>query len=388
MYAFDAFELDPGRYELRRDGEQVHVEPQVFDLLRYLIENRDRVVSKDDILTEIWGGRFVSEAALTTQIKAARKAVGDTGEEQRLIRTVRQRGYQFVGAVGGSAATPQPPRLAQDVRFCHGEDGVRIAYALTGSGTPLVKAANWMTHLGYDLDSPVWRHWLTALSAHHRLIRYDERGCGLSEWELPRFCFDDWVRDLELVVDDAGLETFPLLGISQGAAVAVAYAVRHPERMDRLILVGGYPLGRGARARTVDEKRAAALDLELARVGWGKDDPAFRRVFAMQFLPEGTHQEWAEFDELQRRTTSPANAVKFLETFADIDIRDRAPDVACPTLILHSRDDHRVPFGCAQQLADLIPRSRLIPLPSRNHLLTGHETAWPMFVDEVNHFTR
>lgn len=391
MFAFGAFELDATRYELRRNGARVHLEPQVFDLLLYLVEHRDRVVTKDEILVAIWGGKFVGEAALTTRLNAARRAVDDDGSSQQVIRTIRQRGYQFVAPlVADELPAVRPPAveasLGQDVRFCRSSDGVQIAYSATGSGPVLVKAANWMTHIGYDLDSPVWRHWLIALSTGRRLLRYDERGCGMSDWDIPTFAFDDWVRDLETVVDAAGLDTFPLLGISQGGAVAIDYAVRHPGRVSKLILVGAYAQGRATRAMTEDDRRAAALDLELARLGWGRDDPAFRQVFAMQFLPDGTREEWDAFDELQRRTTSPANAVRFIETFGSIDVREQAVKVQCPTLILHGREDHRVPFQCARELAELIPDSQLVPLPSRNHLMTGNELAWPVFLDEVARF--
>lgn len=389
MYSFGEFTLDPLRFELRRSGTDVHVEPQVFDVLRYLIEHRDRVVTKAELLDEVWGSRFVSDTTLTTRIKAARRALADDGEAQRWIRTVRGRGYQFVGdtitpgASAGVVVESGPP-VPEDIRFCHGDDGVRIAYGLAGAGPPLVKAANWMTHLGYDSSSLVWQHWLAALSERHRLVRYDERGCGLSQWGIPSFSFENWVRDLETVVDAAGLGSFPLLGLSQGAAVAIAYAVAHPERVERLVLVGGYAAGRAVRARSAQEQAASALDIELARVGWGGADRAFRGVFAMQFYPDGPPEIWDAFDELQRRTTPPDNAVRFLQEFARVDVRDLAPQVRCPVLLLHSRDDMRVPYERAGRvLAELIPHSKLVPLPSRNHLLTGEEPAWPMLLDEL-----
>lgn len=418
--------LDLSRFELSRNGSAVHVEPQVFDVLRYLLEHRERVVPKEELLDELWGNRFVSESTLTSRIKAARRAIGDDGDAQRWIRTVRSRGYRFVGEVGevrevrevrevseqppaarapgpsGGSSTPAHtvaaaplapsggpasyPTPLDDVHFCRGDDGVRIAYAITGAGPPLVKAANWMTHLGHDAGHPVWRHWVRALSRNRTLIRYDERGCGLSEWDVDSFTFADWVSDLEIVVDAARLDCFPLLGISQGAAVAIAYAVRHPERVERLVLIGGYAAGRAVRARTPEERAAATLDLDLARVGWGQADPAFRKLFAMHFFPDGPPAVWDSFDELQRRTTSAANAARFLETFGTVDVRHLAGKVACPALVLHSRDDHRVPFTCAEELAALVPGSRLVPVPSSNHLLVEGEPAWPLLLDEVERF--
>jgi pimeloyl-ACP methyl ester carboxylesterase/DNA-binding winged helix-turn-helix (wHTH) protein len=395
VWRFDDFVLDAQCYELRCGVDVIRVEPQVFDVLTQLVANHHRFVSKEELFDTVWGGRFVTEAALTSRIKAARRALGDDGESQRYIRTVRGRGYQFVGALlpdapdqpaadVDPAVEPPPPR--QHIAFCHAKDGVRLAYAVAGDGPPLVRAANWMTHLGYDIESPVWKHWVRDLSLTHRFIRYDERGCGLSDWDATDFTFEDWVADLETVVEALGLERFPLLGVSQGGAVAVAYAARHPEKVSRLVLCGAYARGRAVRAVGDEEKRAAALDLELARVGWGRDDPAFRQVFAAQFLPDGTRADWAAFDQLQRRTTSPENAVRFLEQFGQIDVRDPAREVSCPTLILHSRDDHRVPMCFGEELASLIPDSRLVALSSNNHLLTAAEPAWQVFRAEVSAF--
>ncbi|WP_036400453.1 alpha/beta fold hydrolase [Mycolicibacterium cosmeticum] len=385
VWRFDDFVLDTQRYELRHEGSVIRVEPQVFDVLTQLVSHHDRFVTKEELFDTVWGGRFVGEAALTSRIKAARRALGDDGESQRYIRTVRGRGYQFVGTLTTTqpAATP-PPR--QHIAFCRAADGVRLAYAVAGAGPPLVRAANWMTHLGYDIESPVWRHWVRDLAAGRTFIRYDERGCGLSDWEAVDFTFDDWVTDLETVVEALGLERFPLLGVSQGGAVAVAYAARHPDRVSHLILCGSYARGRAIRAINDDERRAAALDLDLARVGWGRDDPAFRQVFAAQFLPDGTRADWEAFDHLQRRTTSPENAVRFLDEFGRIDVRDLARDVACPALVMHSADDHRVPIRYGEELAALIPNSQLVALPSNNHLLTEGEPAWQTFLSELSAF--
>jgi pimeloyl-ACP methyl ester carboxylesterase/DNA-binding winged helix-turn-helix (wHTH) protein len=391
VWRFDDFTLDTARYELRRGGDVIKVEPQVFDVMTHLVSNHDRFVSKEELFDTVWGGRFVGEAALTSRIKAVRHALGDDGESQRYIRTVRGRGYQFVGTLDAEAApapavpaSAPPPR--QHIAFCRAADGVRLAYAVAGEGPPLVRAANWMTHLGYDIESPVWRHWVRDLAARHTFIRYDERGCGLSDWEAAEFTFDDWVTDLESVVEALGLERFPLLGVSQGGAVAMAYAAKHPERVSKLILCSSYARGRAVRATDDGERRAAALDLDLARVGWGRDDPAFRQVFAAQFLPDGSRADWEAFDHLQRRTTSPENAVRFLEEFARIDVRELAQRVSCPTLIMHARDDRRVPIRYGEELAALIPDSRLVALESNNHLLTETEPAWQVFCSEVDAF--
>jgi pimeloyl-ACP methyl ester carboxylesterase len=194
------------------------------------------------------------------------------------------------------------------------------------------------------------------------------------------------VNDLETVTDALGLERFPLLGVSQGAAVAIEFAVRHPRRVSCLVLSGGYAQGRMARATTLEQEREAALDVDLARVGWGREDDTFRQVFSHQFLPDGTPEQWRAFSDLQRRTTSAENAVRFLEAFARIDVVASADQVDCPTLILHSRWDRRVPFSSARELAARIRNSRLVPLESHNHILTSTEPAWPVFLDEVDQF--
>lgn len=388
MYAFDDCEVDPRRFELRRGGQPVHVEPQVFALLTYLIMHRDRVVAKTELLDSVWGDRYVSESALTSRIKALRRALGDDGVRQRIIATMHGIGYRFVAPVvdvDGQVGTPGA-RVPQQIRYCVSPDGVRVAYAVSGSGPPLVKAANWLTHLDLEWTSPIWAHWLDGLAQRHTLIRYDERGCGLSDWDVPNFSFDSWVDDLELVVAAAGLTRFPLLGVSQGGAVAIAYAVRHPERVSRMVLVGAYSRGRFARAGTVEEKEEAELDLQLGRIGWRHDDPTFRQVFASQFLPEGTRELWDAFNDLQRATTSTGNVVRFLDVFAHIDVSELAPRVPCPTLILHSRGDLRVPRSQAQELAALIPDSSLRFLDSSNHILTADEPAWPVFLAEVDAF--
>lgn len=391
-YRFANCELDLAGYELRVHGKPVHVEPQVFAVLAFLVEHHDRVVTRSELLDHVWGDRFVSESALSSRLKAARRAVGDDGAAQRLIRTVHGRGYRLIAAVERVDQPVSPPqgqstdRVEQQIRFAVAPDRVRIAYATTGHGPPLVKAANWLTHLDYDAESPVWRHWLTDLSRGRLLVRYDERGCGLSDRDIEHFSFDAWVNDLALVVDAAGLDRFPLLGVSQGGAVAIAYAVRHPERVERLVLWGAYHQGRLVRARTVDEKLQAAMDLDLARLGWTRDDDTFRQVFASQFLPDAPPELWRAFNDLQRSTTSVDNVVRFLELFAAIDVTDLAPQVRCPTLILHARGDLRVPLAQARELAALIPDAQLVPLDSRNHILHAAEPAWRTFLDEVDRF--
>jgi pimeloyl-ACP methyl ester carboxylesterase/DNA-binding winged helix-turn-helix (wHTH) protein len=390
-YRFDDCTLDTTRYELMRGSDLVHVEPQVIEVLTHLVAHRDRVVAKAELLDAVWGHQFVSESALTTRIKQLRRAVGDSGREQRIVQNVYGRGYRFVAAVdevdaSERAMLPIPAGLRQEIRFCTTGDGTRLAYATVGSGPPLVRAAHWITHLDYDWQSPVWRHWLVGLARHRTFVRYDERGCGLSDHDVADFSLDAWVQDLETVVDDLGLDSFPLLGVSQGGAVAVAYAARHPERVSRLVLFGAYAEGRFQRATTDELQREAALQVEMVRLGWGRDDPAFRRFFTSSFTPDAPPELWESFAELLRRTTSAENAARLLETWGQIDVREETTRVRAPTLVLHARDELRVPFEQARLLASLIPGARFVPLASRNHLLRADEPAWSQFLAEVDAF--
>ena len=277
------------------------------------------------------------------------------------------------------------PRMQQEIRFCTASDGVRIAYASVGQGPPLVKAANWLNHLEYDWESPVWRHVFHELARDHRLVRYDERGNGLSDWDVEDISFDAFVRDLETVVDAAGLERFPLLGISQGCSVSIAYAVRHPERVSHLVLYGGYARGRYKRGDPDNLEQGEAL-ITLMRQGWGQENPAFRQIFTSLFIPGGTpeHTQW--FNDLQKITTSPENAVRLRETFNEIDVSELLPEVGVPTLVLHCRDEATVPFDEGRLLAAMIPDARFVALEGRNHLILDDEPAWPRFLEEVRGF--
>jgi len=276
--------------------------------------------------------------------------------------------------------------IDQQIRFCTSSDGVGIAYATSGSGPPLVKAANWLSHLEFDGRSPVWRHWIRELSRYHTLVRYDERGCGLSDWNVDEFSLDAWVRDLEAVVDGLELERFPLLGISQGGPIAIAYATRHPERVSHLILHGSYARGvlhRGLSDQERDEREVMA---SLIRVGWGKDHPAFRQVFTSLFIPDGTTEQTQWFNELQRVSSTPENAARLFAAFSILDVRELAPQVRAPTLVLHGTGDMRIPFAEGRLLASLVPGARFVPIESRNHLILESEPGWPRFLREVRSF--
>ncbi|NIR32739.1 MAG: alpha/beta fold hydrolase [Gammaproteobacteria bacterium] len=282
-------------------------------------------------------------------------------------------------------AAPGPRRMEQTIRFCTTHDGIRIAYATVGDGPPLVKAANWLNHLDYDWKTPVYRHLLEALAQDHFLVRYDERGNGLSDWEVADISFDALVDDLETVVDAVGLERFALFGMSQGCAVSIAYAVRHPERVTRLVLHGGYARGWRTQGSPEDVERQEAL-LTLTKSGWGQENPAFRAVFTTLFIPDASPEQKQWFNDMQRVSTSAENAVRLQQAFADIDVTPFLPRVEAPTLVLHSRGESRIPFARGRELAAGIPRARFVPLESRNHVILEHEPAWPRWIAEVRDF--
>lgn len=277
-----------------------------------------------------------------------------------------------------------PP--AQQIRFCTSRDKVRIAYAICGEGPPLVKALQWGTHLELDWQTPVWRAWLTALARHHTLIRYDARGCGLSDHDVEGFSLERHIEDLEAVVEASRLQRFDLLGMTGGGPVGIGYAVRHPERVSRIVLYGSYLRGKIARSSTPEEKEETEALLRLIELGWGRDEPSFRQLYSSQLIPDATVEQFRAFNELLRKSASPSNAAKLLRALHAIDVGALASQVRCPALVLHPRDDPRVPFEQGRALAAAIPNARFVPLDSRNHLLLEQEPAWTTMLAELDAF--
>ncbi len=274
----------------------------------------------------------------------------------------------------------------EKIRFCTSSDGVRIAYAMTGTGPPLVKVANWLAHLEFDQQSPIWRHWPREFSRDYTYVHYDSRGCGLSDRAPAEISFEAWVRDLEAVVDAAGLERFALLGISQGGPIGAAYAVRHPERVTHLIAYS--PLVRGELTHgSADEVEKRLLQHNLAKHGWGmQGNAAFRHVYASRTLPDATAEELESYDELQRIAIDGEDAVRCLRAKDQIDVSTLLPRVACPTLVLHTRDDRNVAFEEGRQFAALVPGARFVPLDGHAHHLLESNPAWSQFLEEVRAF--
>jgi pimeloyl-ACP methyl ester carboxylesterase len=275
-------------------------------------------------------------------------------------------------------------RPAQDIRFCKAFDGVSIAYATVGTGPPLVKTANWMNHLEHDWESPVWRPFFDAMSARHTLIRYDERGNGLSDWTVGDFSLEAMVADLEAVVDAMGLTRFPLLGLSQGCAVSIEYAARHPDKVSRLVLYGGYARGWRSAPQSVQQRTEAMIT--LMRSGWGSDNPAFRQLFTSVFIPDATReiQDW--FNEMQRTTTSPDNAVALMNALGEVDVSKRLSEVKAPALVIHPRGDLTVPYKRAREMAVGIEGARFVTLENRNHIPLPHHATTQRMIQEIEAF--
>jgi pimeloyl-ACP methyl ester carboxylesterase/DNA-binding CsgD family transcriptional regulator len=279
-------------------------------------------------------------------------------------------------------AAPVVPR--QEVRFCRSADGVTIAYAVHGSGPPLVIDACWLSHLQYDWESPVWRHYLTELGKVATVYRFDERGHGLSDRDVHDHSLELRVADLEAVVDHAGLDTFAVLAMSQGGPVTVEYAVRHPGRVSRIVFYGSHP-GHRVIDLPVDEDLDRTLN-QVIQVGWERPTPEFRRVFTFLMIPGATEEQMGWLDELQRRAVTADVAVSARKQRGQADVSHLLGDLDVPTLVLHSRGDRMNNFAYARYLASHIDGARLVALESDNHILLEHEPAWPQFLSELTGF--
>jgi pimeloyl-ACP methyl ester carboxylesterase len=264
---------------------------------------------------------------------------------------------------------------------------VRIAYAESGAGPILIKAANWLNHLEYDWMSPLWTDFLHALAAENRLTRYDARGCGLSDWDVPEISFDAFLRDFETVVEATGHQRFALFGMSQGCAVSIAYAAKHPERVSRLVLCGGFARGRRKRGQpnAEEESRAATA---LIRQGWENENPAFRQMFASLMAPDASQEQIRAFNDMMLKTATADCAARFREAVDLIDVTDQLAHVKAPTLVMHCRNDAMAPFDEGRRLAAGIPGARFVALDGRNHVVLPTDPVWDRFIGEIRDFLR
>jgi len=339
------------------------------------------------------GGVMVSDSVRSAVKGKVSAKFEDLGEQlvKNIIEPVRAFRVQTPGRTEtGSDVSTHPKRsvseLRQQIRFCTSTDGVRIAYAVMGEGAPFVWGPHFLTHLEFDLTSPVWRPWLVELSRHNTFIRYDARGCGLSDREITDLSFDASLADLKAVVDASRLDRFALFGASQGASAAIAYAARHPERITHLVIYGGYLRGPLRRNPTPEQTRALRATLELVEVGWGLDNPAYRQLFTSIFIPDATPEQAGWFNEHERTCTTPEMAARLIASFGSIDVTDLASKVRCPTLVLHARGDLRVPFEEGRMVASLIAGARFVPLEGRNHVVLEGEPAFAQLFGEIQGF--
>jgi len=388
VYTFGPFRLEADERRLLRDGSPVPLPAKAFDTLVLLVEGAGALQRQQELMDRLWPETFVEPNNLQYNVSLIRRALeGATGVE---LQTVRGQGYRLVADVirtNGPGSGPLLPAsgAAQRTHFCRAADGARLAFARVGDGPPIVKAANWLSHLELDWKGELSPRWLELLSRGRCLVRYDARGNGLSDWDPPGLDFERFVSDLGAVFDAAAVERAPVVGLSQGAAVAAAYAARHPERVSGLILIGGCARGWRVKNHAGLTRQLEAM-MVLMRKGWGGRNAAFRQLFTSRFFPHATPELADWWNELQRQTTTPDNAADLLSALGDIDIRSELPAVRAPTLVLHSREDAVVPMKDGLELASGIAGARFVPLESENHVLLPGEPAWQRFVVEVEGF--
>ncbi len=395
VFQFGCFQLDVPERRLLRSGEPVMLRAKVFDTLAILVENHGKLVRKDELMSRLWPDSVVEENNLDHNISKLRRALGEGTNGDKLIETVPRQGYRFIADVKEvSGAAPglhsvQPLMDGdnlpeQEIQFFTASDGVRIAYTMGGDGPPLVRAVDWLNHLEFEWKNPYRRHWFAQIMRHHTFLRYDQRGSGLSDWNVQDFTFERSLLDFEELIEHVGFNRFSIMGSCQGGSIGAAYAARHPERVTKLILYGAFARGWPAPGSMITEQFHAMLT--LIRLGWGKDNPAFRQLWTTLFRPDASPAETEWMNEFQRITSSPENAARMLAEFPKINIMDALPKVCCPTLVVHSREDAVVPAQEGSIMASRIRGARFVELPSRSHEVVPGEPAWENLVEEVSTF--
>ncbi len=386
---FHGCELDLKRHSFSRNGEERPLEPQVFDLLALLCQHADTLVTRDQIITEVWQGRIVSEAAISSRINSVRRAIGDDGRRQAMLRTVPRLGFQFIGPVevDGAAARPAASETttAQAIRMTRSRDGTGIAFATTGQGPPLLRAGHFLTHLEQDWHSPIWRPILEDIGQHFSFVRYDQRATGLSDQTVVGLDLDCLVDDLAAVAEAAGLDRFPIFAASQGVPVAIAYAVRHPEKVSKLVLYGGYAQGRSRRG-TAEERENAEAIKTVIRNGWGRRGAAFAAAFSTLYMPDATQDQIAHMRDLQLASATPENAVALRVAIDQFDVTGLLERVRAPTLVVHAREDSVHPVEQASVLATGIPGAELHVVEGRNHIPLWQTQSWQSVMQAMLRF--
>ena len=383
-YAFADCELDTESFRLSRGGAPVPVEPQVFDLLKLLAENAGRLVSRDQLTEVVWGGRIVSEATIAARINAARRAVGDSGKDQAVIRTIPRRGLELVVPVRlteeVAPETPAPDSQTQTIRYATSADGTRLAYAISGSGPPLLRASHHVTHLELDWNSRFWRPQFDALGARHRLIRYDIRGTGLSDSDSGEADIMRHVEDMVAVADAAGLEQFPILANLNSAAPAIVLAAETPDRISRLVIQQGYARGRAMRGAAETDDPFVTL---LRGGGWGDSESGFMRAWISLAAPSLSYDDATAIIEHIARATSTENALISRQVIDRYDVSDRLEAVGAPTLVIHARNDVLHPLSEGRIIAAGIPGAEFLVVESANTLCLTPDPTWQQQIQAI-----
>ena len=365
----------------------VHVEPQVFDLIALLARAPMEVVSKDRLIAEIWGGLSVSDATIDARISAARAALGDSGRKQQVIRTLHRRGIMLVAPIdiidaSEAPGSPGPRAPPPPVHYARSSDGSAIAWSVSGEGPPLIRIGHWLSHLELDWNGAIWGKLIDTLGETNRLIRYDLRGTGLSARDAPLTGLDVFVEDLVAVADAARFERFSLLAASQAAPVAISVAARHPERVGRIAIVGGYAEGRLHREAGAEPIGEDTM-LEMIRAGWGKRDSAFMAAFSTLFAPDASPAQREELVRMQLATAEPDTAVAMRRVIDGFHVTDLLGDVAAPTLVFHAENDSIHPLSQGQKIAAGIAGAEFVRLPGRNHIVLPQDPAFGLMLDRL-----
>ena len=395
IYGFNQFRVDAGRDRLYREDKPVALEPLAFALLLYLIENRDRIVSRHELMDKLWQGKVVTQSAVNARLRDARRAIGDSGDRQALIETFHGRGYQFIGEVSevdtetarSSSKTGSSIGLQQQspVRFSQASDGVSVAHAEVGAGAPLIMAGSWMTHLIEDWGDIRWSPFLAELARDFTLIRYDMRGNGMSDWDNVEISFDRLVEDLGLIIDAYNLDQVALFGPSASSAISIAYSLRHPDRVSQLVLYGGYAQGMRRRGDPGEIAESEAM-ATLIRQAWGRDNPVARQMMTTLYTPDASQEEAEEFNEFQKMCGPAENIARFREVYDDIDVLDMLEQVTTPTLVIHCIQDSVSPYTQGKLLADKIPGAQFVTLNSKGHLIGDNDPEFQRLLHKVRQF--
>lgn len=384
-YAFADCVLDTKKHRLFRASAEVPVEPQVFDLLVLLLVHAGTLVSKDLLIETVWNGRIVSEATISGRINAARTAVGDNGSNQAVIRTHPRRGFELVAPVAtqpdaSARDKPNQNESRQTIRYTTSADGTQIAYATSGQGPKIMRAGHFLTHLEMDWRSPIWQPYLDALGNNHTVIRYDQRGAGMSGTDTSALTIENHTADLLAVADAAGMDRFPLIASSQGVPISINFAARYPDRVSRLVLYGGAALGHAKREQSDSTEQAAAM-MAMVRAGWGKPESAFMTAFTALFCPGASTAELANLVEIQLASASPENAIEIRKANDNMDVRDLLAKVQAPTLVIHARNESLHPVTQGRFIAAGIPGAEFLEIDSNNHIPLPSDPAFQTIVN-------